>query len=160
MTVLSVSHQSLHGPKSKKSFSKTKCRQFCKSDLNSFEYTKYHDAISLDSNLHKLMWNQSTFTEKFRETIHLLGKCRIFIMLGWMEKFRETVSLLQYIIMVFKVLIFREIKAWHSWQFLYQNVKESIWLSSSSSSFPVTVIQLWTLSRYSCVYLGSRIQEF
>ena len=31
---------------------------------------------------------------------------------------------------------------------------------SSFPSSPVTVIQLWILSRYSCLHLGSRIQEF
>ena len=45
----------------------------------------------------------------------------------------------------------------------YQRSRAYICLSLSSpfsSSSSVTVTQLWTLSRYSCFYLGSRIQEF
>jgi len=45
-------------------------------------------------------------------------------------------------------------------EYLRSRAYKCLSLSSSSSSFPVTVIQLWALSRYSCLYLGSCIQEF
>ena len=42
----------------------------------------------------------------------------------------------------------------------YLRSRASRYLSLSSSFSSVTVSQLWTLSRYSCLYLGSRIQDF